>query len=737
MSDPVVYSSMIPAKDGFYVALEQQAAAATDNYLELVGSPTGLPVTLQAFGTDSNITIDIEPKGTGQVNLGTNYFNYITAQGAASGNAPQIAASGSDLNINLALVPKGTGSARIGSNFANYFSLSGATAGQNPTFAAIGTDTNINISAQPKGTGSFWTPKLVVGTTAPSASPANIFTRVSVSAPVVAVSNTNQTMVRFGGNFFGTLTGGPVGVNFLVAADTDTVNAPAGFILAYVGQNVQANAVGGRTTFQSRLDINANVDAGTMIYYTAQGRHAVATGGLGGVHFGPKGAVFGGNGLAELHAASGTRPGAGMNIGQLISDELNLASEFGTQAYWQHMQQIVQLSNHVTRAATSDAGIIFANQPLTAGAWRKGISFGAVNGKWPFSNSSQLIGSFPNTATIVSAAYSAADGIDFSYISFARNAFMTANAALDGNDNFGAQVTAGITLQARDGIVAKTAVVNTISVIDSGLWGIGATPTLTIDSPPGSGTTATATIAAWTCGRVGRIDAAGSGYTVGNLLLDTGGTAAPFAAFQVIKVNSTGGVTDLLPIAAYGTGSISGTTLTVSAATYGNFAVGMVISGTGVENGTYIISGAHPTWTVSRSQTIASTTIVGITEDNTSGIYTVRSGAATPLSGGSGTLCAVTLLFGIQAVTVAGAGANYPQYPAPKCRASVFNQLRPAQFLVTMTATQKALELNPGAGLVVTASALGNYANDAAAAAGGVAINGVYRNGSVLQVRVA
>jgi hypothetical protein len=31
---------------------------------------------------------------------------------------------------------------------------------------------------------------------------------------------------------------------------------------------------------------------------------------------------------------------------------------------------------------------------------------------------------------------------------------------------------------------------------------------------------------------------------------------------------------------------------------------------------------------------------------------------------------------------------------------------------------------------------LGNYANDAAAASGGVAIDGIYRNGSVLQIRV-
>jgi hypothetical protein len=38
---------------------------------------------------------------------------------------------------------------------------------------------------------------------------------------------------------------------------------------------------------------------------------------------------------------------------------------------------------------------------------------------------------------------------------------------------------------------------------------------------------------------------------------------------------------------------------------------------------------------------------------------------------------------------------------------------------------------------LTSGSTLGNYANDAAAAAGGVAVNGFYRNGSVLQVRVS
>ena len=58
------------------------------------------------------------------------------------------------------------------------------------------------------------------------------------------------------------------------------------------------------------------------------------------------------------------------------------------------------------------------------------------------------------------------------------------------------------------------------------------------------------------------------------------------------------------------TGSISGTTLTVSAVTSGQIQVGQTISGTGVTSGTTILSGAGLSWVVSASQTVTSTTII-------------------------------------------------------------------------------------------------------------------------------
>ena len=79
------------------------------------------------------------------------------------------------------------------------------------------------------------------------------------------------------------------------------------------------------------------------------------------------------------------------------------------------------------------------------------------------------------------------------------------------------------------------------------------------------------------------------------------------------------GITDTVTVGstinAVVTGSIAGTTLTVTAVTSGSLAVGSFITGTGITVGTYITAapsaGGVGTYTVSASQTVASTTISG------------------------------------------------------------------------------------------------------------------------------
>jgi hypothetical protein len=93
------------------------------------------------------------------------------------------------------------------------------------------------------------------------------------------------------------------------------------------------------------------------------------------------------------------------------------------------------------------------------------------------------------------------------------------------------------------------------------------------------------------------------------------------------------------------TSTISGTTLTVGSLASGTIIAGQVLTGTGVTAGTYIVSGAGSTWTVSVSQTVASTTITG-----TAYTFTI-SQAATTAAG-------ITLSFYTPHGVVVGGGNN-------------------------------------------------------------------------------
>ena len=63
-----------------------QTTSSAVNALELTNSATGNAITLGAFGSDSNIDIDLTPKGTGEVNIGASNLNYggtaVTSTGA-------------------------------------------------------------------------------------------------------------------------------------------------------------------------------------------------------------------------------------------------------------------------------------------------------------------------------------------------------------------------------------------------------------------------------------------------------------------------------------------------------------------------------------------------------------------------------------------------------------------------------------------------------------------------------
>lgn len=115
------------------------AGAATVNNPVLRSARTNVPVALLAEGSDTNVSVELQTKGTGVVrftshggtgehlrllntNVGT---DYLTILGSAGLGSATLGAAGASTNIDIEFTPKGTGRLRFGS----YVATPGATTG--------------------------------------------------------------------------------------------------------------------------------------------------------------------------------------------------------------------------------------------------------------------------------------------------------------------------------------------------------------------------------------------------------------------------------------------------------------------------------------------------------------------------------------------------------------------------------------------------------------------------------
>ena len=161
-------------------SLQVNNVASAVNYAQIVGAVTGGSPTISAQGTDANVDLTYNAKGTGnhyfQSNGATNFriaqgasiVNYAMVYGGATGSPPAFLVEGADANIQLRFLSKGTGACAfltgggvqaLVSNTAsavNYLQLTGAATGAAPTISAQGSDTNISLKLTPKGTGGLW-----------------------------------------------------------------------------------------------------------------------------------------------------------------------------------------------------------------------------------------------------------------------------------------------------------------------------------------------------------------------------------------------------------------------------------------------------------------------------------------------------------------------------------------------------------------------------------------------------
>jgi hypothetical protein len=134
--------------------LSTEGAVSTPNNIFLTGAASGGTPSITVAGSDTNISLNLSPKGAGSVNINAPNGNGITAVSNTTASAI-ISTVGSATNIDLRLAAKGTGNVTLGNatnaslqvtgNLSSYLEL-----------AAIGSATDIDIVLTPKGAGSFY-----------------------------------------------------------------------------------------------------------------------------------------------------------------------------------------------------------------------------------------------------------------------------------------------------------------------------------------------------------------------------------------------------------------------------------------------------------------------------------------------------------------------------------------------------------------------------------------------------
>jgi len=149
-------------------ALVAVASAGNTRWLSVTGSSAG-NVLLNIAGA-GNGNLVLIPRGTGAITFATaasatnvqmsvtntaSAVNYIQVTGAATGAAPVISVQGSDANRGLDIQAKGTGTINFGSQRANYLRVDSASASNSPVFSAQGSDTDIDLTLTPKGAGNI------------------------------------------------------------------------------------------------------------------------------------------------------------------------------------------------------------------------------------------------------------------------------------------------------------------------------------------------------------------------------------------------------------------------------------------------------------------------------------------------------------------------------------------------------------------------------------------------------
>lgn len=107
------------------------------NYANLTNAATGDPVVLEAAGSDTDIDLQLDAKGTGGILLNDVNLKVTDGYGVADSNGNEELLFG------------------VTSSAVNHTKITNAATGNNPTLSVLGDDSNVGLDVQLKGTGTL------------------------------------------------------------------------------------------------------------------------------------------------------------------------------------------------------------------------------------------------------------------------------------------------------------------------------------------------------------------------------------------------------------------------------------------------------------------------------------------------------------------------------------------------------------------------------------------------------
>jgi len=608
---------------------------------------------------------------TGTTTIGSNLANYITVTGAAAASSPTVTAAGSDTNISIVLDPKGSGVVSILDRLTvGRVSNAGGAIFYGPYGAATdGSNYALSVQQSANASGAQKVAVVQVGavitgtsTASASASPINF--------SVTDNSSAFGTGVMFSNPYGGTgWSGGKNGywANVFSTADSPSGTAAGSFLVggapwwrAYHWGGGSPGAEGKEIFGSNPLgwlggsgSIGARRERGVQAFEADWGSVHNTNYQSGGrfIQWGELSAVsctgsISGTTLTVTAVASGTLAVGQCITSDTISDNTRItALGTGTGGTGTYIVSIPQTrSSAAIQGGPPNAGIgYWMDTGINFGRMPKGnpgvltvVGLGDWSGLWPIrANVGTIMETVPNqSANGAAPAYAAAIGFNLPDVTFNHAFAWSPGFFVGGTGNVGGRAVSGNTLQTVSSIVAKTAVVGSVTVVRGGLF--ASMPTLTFAASPGGGTTATGSVnqmaADWPLSMAGSSGARGTGYVVGDVLTDNAatGTASTRFSYTVRAVDSAGAIVDMEP--------------------------------------------------------------------TTPGVYTALPTVPITLTGGAGTGAQVAPYWTILTVTVAGGGTLYSEHVPPVITVSGAGSVkfRPPILVPQMTATQAPLLLNTG-----------------------------------------